>query len=182
MRLLLFVFLCPIIVVAQEPDRAEPPVVSLKEASKQYELELKEAKDRYRLTLNELLKIAASADDQDEIKRIQEELKRIEVEAIHDEIAVARKKIEGTRWTWTSKISGPHSHGLRFLPDAKISFGSPEVSAWTMVEPYVLVMRIDEGLYLLEFDEKYTRYKIKHFKTAPHNILPGQILPGKAVR
>jgi len=182
MRPLVFALLFPIILVAQEPVGAEPPALSMKEASEKYELEIKEAKDRYRLTLNELLKVAATADDQDEIKRIQEELKRIEVEAIHDEIAVARKKIEGTRWTWTSKISGPHSHGLQFLPDARISFGSPEVSAWTMVEPHVLVMRIDDGLYLLEFDEKYTRYKIKHYKTAPHNIVPGQILPGKAVR
>jgi len=147
-----------------------------KAAKAAYEADLKAAREKYAEALTEAAKTAVDAGELDEVVRIKaakEELSGTESER---SLARIQSALEGSKWTWTSKISGRNSSGLQLLPDQKIFLSGVNIGAWQMVEPRTLIMRGNDGIWILYFNHDYTEYtRLANFRPNPkHNILPGR--------
>jgi hypothetical protein len=158
--------------IACANDKKAEKNAAIEAAEQRYLQDLADARKRYIEGLKESLKDATY----DELDRIFNERRRIEAEAAVTPVVKAHRKIQGSRWTWVSSLSGSNSTGLEFFPNNRIRLGGVDIGAWAMVEPYILVMRTDSMLWVLEFNKDYTTYKIGNFKPAKHNIQSGRRL------
>jgi hypothetical protein len=157
-----------------------------KAAKAAYEADLKAAREKYAAALDEAAKQAVEVGELDEVVRIKGEKEELAGARTADALTLARvqQALEGTKWTWTSLLSGKNKTGLSLLPEQKTELGGVNIGAWQMVEPRILIMRVNEGVWFLQFNEDYTEYvKVLNFKPSKHNITPGhRTIPGRSVK
>ncbi len=149
-----------------------------KDAAAAYEADLAAARAKYTAALDHAALKAVEMGDLEEVVRIKDRKTELVAQTSSvdaDPLVRARQRVQGTKWSWTSTVSGRNSSGVEFLTDGRIKLSGVDIGAWAMAEPDILVMRTDDGLWLMKFDKNYERYiDIRNYKLGKHNIVPGK--------
>lgn len=143
-----------------------------KAAEKKYEDAVAKARDQYLADLAKAAKSALDAGQLGEANRITEEITFINAQKKSDEgdpIVLARRQIEGTRWTWF----GRQRLTLKRGGEAVTSLG--QKGRWEMLEPQTIIIKFQD-LFVLGLNEDMDEFKAYPYRETTSKLSGGRRL------
>ncbi len=141
--------------------------VKAKSALLEYREALRRARTSYLKDLETASSIAIRKDDLDEALAIKKEIASVKEEhaaSIPDALVKTRRAIEGSVFTWNRR-GDPDQ--LRFSKNGLVTAQKGSEGIWQVLEPDVIVIKFQQNLFLLKFDERLTQFRVAAFGPVP---------------
>lgn len=143
------------IAYGQEELPQSPRAVKAREA---YNKAISKAASAYQKDLEYALRISTQDGDVKEIIRINRVLLKLRNQVVeaNGPIAKSRQALEKSTWTF---VRGQEKERLDFGEDYKMTRAS-KIGAWTMLNPQSAAIFVGPEIFVLKFNESFTRYSV----------------------
>jgi hypothetical protein len=163
------------IVLAAAPAAAQDfKSAPARQAKFDFERAVAAARENYLKDLTAAAKQALDAGQVGEGAAITEEMEFIKAQQKADEgdpMVLARRKLEGSRWSWVGKTH------LTFKKNGVVTNSSGQVGHWAMLEPTTAAVKF-QALFVLGFNEDLDQFTAFPYTVTKSDLKGGRKLGG----